>query len=301
MIRSIDGGTDLYLHQLRQINARMTKAQSEVSGGKRVEAASDDPAVVSNLMQVRADLARLSKVSTNLDRVRSEVDSAEGAMQNAVRMFDQVRTLGLSAANSEQTAVSRASVADQIGTLLERMVGLGNTQAAGRFIFSGDSDQGPAYGLDLQQNPPWSSYLGSASSRQVAHPNGGVIAVAQDAQAIFDNPDPGRNVFQAMENLRQALIANDTDAIEAALAPLPGVSDHLNSALSFYGNVQNRLEDAVNTSSKEQVRLKQDQSNLADADQTQAILDLTQLKYGQQAALEVRAKMGKTSLFDYMG
>lgn len=49
------------------------------------------------------------------------------------------------------------------------------------------------------------------------------------------------------------------------------------------------------------MRLKQDQSSLADADQTQAILDLTQLKYGQQAALEVHAKMGKTSLFDYMG
>lgn len=171
-------------------------------------------------------------------------------MQNAVRMFDQVRTLGLSAANSEQTAVSRASVADQIGTLLERMVGLGNTQVAGRFIFSGDGDQGPAYQLDLQQNPPWSSYLGSASSRLVAHPNGGVIEVAQDAQTIFDNSDPSRNVFQAMENLRQALVANDTEAIEAALAPLPGVSDHLNSSLSFYGNVQNRLEDAVNTSSR---------------------------------------------------
>lgn len=55
MIRSIDGSTDLYLNRLRQINERMTKAQSEVSGGKRVEAASDDPAVLSNLLQVRTD------------------------------------------------------------------------------------------------------------------------------------------------------------------------------------------------------------------------------------------------------
>ncbi|MGJ5820645.1 flagellin [Paludibaculum fermentans] len=301
MIRSIDGSTDLYLERLRQINARMAKAQSEVSGGKRVESASDDPAVIANLMQVRTDLARLNQVSTNLDRVQSEVDSAEGAMQNAVRVFDEVRTLGLSAANSEQTAVSRASVAEQVGTLMQRMVALANTQVGGRFIFSGDNDQGAAYGLDLQQNPPWTSYQGSDSSRQVAHPNGGMIPVARDARMILDNSDPAKNVFQAMENLRQALLANDADAIQASLAPLPGVSDHLNSSLSFYGNVQSRLEDAVNTSSKEQVRLKEDRGRLEDADQTQAILDFTQLKYSQQAALEVRSKMGKTSLFDYMG
>ncbi|MBN9657515.1 MAG: hypothetical protein J0H49_05020 [Acidobacteria bacterium] len=301
MIRSIDGNTDLYLDTLRKINTRMSKAQSEVSGGKRVETPSDDPAAIANLMQVRTDLARMTQISTNLDRVRSEVDSAEGAMQSAVKMFDEVRTLGLSASNSEQTAVSRASVAEQIGTLLQRMAALANTQVAGRFIFSGDSDQGAAYGIDLQQNPPWTSYQGSASSRQVAHPNGGLIALAQDAQTIFENPDPTKNVFQAMENLRQSLIANDTDAIQAALAPLPGISDHINSMLSFYGNVQSRLEDAVNTSSKEQVRLKADRGRLEDADPAQAILDLTQLKYSQQAALEVRSKIGKTSLFDYLG
>ncbi|WP_321474278.1 flagellin [uncultured Paludibaculum sp.] len=301
MISSIDGSTDLYLARLRQISSRLERAESEVSGGKRVVSPSDDPNVVSNLLQVRADMARLKQVSTNLDRVRSEVDSAEGAMQNAIKTFDEVRTLGLAATGTEQTTESRAELAEQIGTLLERMAGLANSQVAGRYIFSGDSDQGPAYGIDLQQNPPWTSYQGTGSSRRVTHPGGGTMAVAVDAQTIFENPDPEKNVFQAMENLRQALIADDNATIQAALAPLAGVSDHLNSMLSFYGHAQNCLEDAANTSSKEQVRLKLDQSSLEDADGTQAILEMTQLKYNQQAALEVHAKMAKTSLFDYMG
>lgn len=301
MIRSIDGSTDLYLERLRQINLRLQKAESEVSGGKRVERPSDDPDVISNLLQVRADLSRLSQVSTNLDRVRSEVDNAEGAMQDAVQMLDEVRTLGLSGTGTEQTAESRTQLAEQLGTILERMVGLSNTQVAGRFLFSGDSDTSAAYGLDLQQNPPWTSYQGSASTRRVAHPSGGTIAIAMDAQTIFENPDPSKNVFQSIETLRQALVANDLDAIQTALDPLSGVSDHLNAMLAFYGTTQNRLEEASNSASKQQLQLKQEQSGLEDADATQAILELTQLKYTQQAALEVRAKLNKTSLFDYLG
>lgn len=301
MIRSIDGSTDLYLERLRQINLRLQKAESEVSGGKRVERPSDDPDVISNLLQVRADLSRLSQVSTNLDRVRSEVDNAEGAMQDAVQMLDEVRTLGLSGTGTEQTVESRTQLAEQLGTILERMVGLSNTQVAGRFLFSGDSDTSAAYGLDLQQNPPWTSYQGSASTRRVAHPSGGTIAIAMDAQTIFENPDPSKNVFQSIETLRQALVANDLDAIQTALDPLSGVSDHLNAMLAFYGTTQNRLEEASNSASKQQLQLKQEQSGLEDADATQAILELTQLKYTQQAALEVRAKLNKTSLFDYLG
>lgn len=301
MIRSIDGSTDLYLERLRQINARLLKAESEVSGGKRVVAPSDDPDVISNLLQVRGDLSRLHQVSTNLERVRSEVDTGEGVLQSAVRMFDEVRTLGLSGTGTEQTAESRMALADQIGTLLERMVGFANTEVAGRQIFSGDSDQSAAYGLDMQMNPPWTTYQGTAATRRVAHPAGGTLAVSMDAQTIFENPEPGKNVFQNIENLRQAFLANDAEGIQDALAPLAGVSDHLNAMLSFYGNAQSRLEEASNTSAQQQVRLKQEQSGLEDADATQAILDLSQLKYNQQAALEVRAKLGKTSLFDYLG
>jgi flagellar hook-associated protein 3 FlgL len=183
---------------------------------------------------------------------------------------------------------------------MERMAGLTATEVDGRFVFSGDGDQSVPYSLDLNQNPPWSSYAGLPASRRAIHPTGVTFRVSMDAETIFNNPETGKSVLQAMENLRQVLLANDEAAMPATLSVLGDVSAHLNSTLTFYGNVQSQLHEALETGSRMMLRLKTQVSDLEDADVTEAIVELQQVRFTQQAALEVRAKVPKSSLFDYL-
>jgi flagellar hook-associated protein 3 FlgL len=301
MIRSIDASTDRFLDSLRSLNTRIEKAQRSVAGGKRLEAPSDDPDSVASLMSVQSELARIGQVKVNLGRTKSEADAAEQALQSAVSLFDRVRTLGMTGASGFQTALTRQGLAGEIGAILERMTGLANTQVDGRYLFSGDSDQAAALTVDLSTTPPWSAYQGTAATRVAVHPTGVTFRVAKDAAEIFLNPAADRNVFTSIENLRQALLANDDAALESALAPLSSVSAHLNSMLTFYGNVQSQVEEATSTAEKFALRLESERSNLQDADSTEAIVTLQQLKFSQQAALEVRAKVPHVSLFDYLG
>jgi flagellin-like hook-associated protein FlgL len=104
-----------------------------------------------------------------------------------------------------------------------------------------------------------------------------------------------------MENLRQALLADDDTAIETALGTMATVSAYLNSAQAFYGNVQDEIAKASSAADTLSVQLNTELSNVQDADMTEAIVELQQLKYTQTAALQVRSAMPKTSLFDYMG
>ncbi len=301
MIRSLDAATNRFLDNLRGLNSRLERAQQQVASGRRVSTPSDAPDSIVSLVSAKADLSRLAQIQANLSRFRTEVDGAEGVLQQAVKLFDRVRTLGMTGASSIQTAVTRQGIADELQSLLERMVGIANSQVDGRFVFAGDSDQTPPYALDWSGSPPWSAYQGSAATRTAIHPTGVTFRVSLDAQWIFENPDPTVNVFSSIENLRQALLSGDEDAMRTALAPLAEVAAHLNAALMFYGNVQTQIAEALETASAMSLRLRTQMSGLEDADLTEAIVELQQVRFTQEAALQVRAASPRRSLFDYLG
>lgn len=300
MIRNTDAASAAFLDRLRTLNERLHRVERQVAGGKRLESPSDDPDSVAGLLSAESGLARLDQTLSNLGRFKTEANTAEAALQQAIKLYDRVRTLGSTGASGTQTAETRQGLAAEIGSLMERMAGLANTEVDGRFIFSGDGDQTAPFDLDLQQSPPWSAYRGLPASREAMHPTGVTFRVSLDAETIFNSAVANRNVFESMENLRQALLANDEAAIETALAPLGQVSAALNSSLTFYGNVQSQLAEAAETGSKMKLQLKERVSSLEDADMTEAIVELQQVRFTQQAALEVKAKMPKSSLFDYL-
>ena len=301
MNRDFDVANARFLSNLRSISVRMDRAQREIGSGKRVTAASDAPDSLANLMQTHMGIARLEQTKTNLSRVQTEVDAAEGALQISVKLMDRVRTLAMTGASNMQTSETRKNLAGELGSIVERMVGIANTEVDGRFIFAGDSDQGPAFLYDTAQVPVWGAYLGTPATRRAMHPTGVTFGVSQDGGQIFTNADPGKNVLQAIETMRVALLSNDQAAMTAALAPLGGISAQLNSALSYYGTAQNQLAEATDTTAKFKLRIESERATLEDADLTESIVELEQLRFNQQAALEVRSKVPRTSLFDYLG
>jgi len=300
MIQSISSDAQRFLSTMASLNDRLDRVQQQVASGKRLTKSSDEPDSVTQLLSVRAQLARVEQTQSNLSRVKTEVDTAEASLEAAVSLYDRVRTLGMTGAGTNQTAQTRQTIADELGGILERMVGLANTSVDGRYVFSGDTDQQTPFSYDGTAVPPWGVYQGSVSTRQTMHPLGVTYAIATDGQEIFDNADPARNVFATIDTLRNALLSNDDAAIKAAVEPLAGVSSHLNSMLSFYGNVQSQTSDATNTASKMKVQLETQLSATEDADITQAIVELQQLRFNQQAALQVRGSMPQQTLFDYL-
>ena len=300
MALGIDAATQQFLADIATVQARSEKAQRQLSTGLRITVASDSPDEISQLLQVRVDLQHNEQLSSNLRRVKMEVDTAEQSLRHAVTLMDRVKVLGTEGANGTQTAEANAIVGGEVSTLMERLVSISNTVVDGRHIFSGDSDQANAYALDGARWNGVSWYGGSAATRQAQHPSGTLFPISKSAQEIFDDPSVQNNVFGAVNSLRVALMNNDSAGIKTAVGNLNSAANFLNSKLAFYGTVQNQVQEASDYASKQDVRLKSELSNLQDADITQAITELTQAKYTQQAAMQARASVPKTSLFDYL-
>jgi len=302
MVSSLTPANQEFVNNLNQINSRMNTAVLQISSGLSMQQVSDNPDEVSPLLQARAALASSQQISTNLGLVKTEVDAGEQALSTATTLFDQVQTLAAEGATGTQTAASRATLAQQVQSIEQQLVGLANTNIEGRYIFSGDTDQTPAYSYDPTQPDPVSAYLGSASTRVVQDANGTTFPLALTAQQIFDNPnDPTTSVFGAINGLVTALNNNDQTAIQTSVNGLSNVSSYLNEQLAFYGTTQDNVESATNFAQNQQTELQTQISSLQDADVTSSIMTLTQSQTAEQAALGAEAQIPRQTLFDFLG
>lgn len=301
MIEFFDPINQMFLSGMSLIQTRQQRAQQQLTTGLKINSVSDAPDQIADLMQVRSNLAQTQQISANLGRVKTETDTGENALQNAVKLMDSVSTLAAEAEPNFQTAATRSQIAGEIGADLQQMVGIANTSIEGRYIFSGDADQTQPYTIDLTQTYPVSAYAGSASTRRIQHPDGSVFPISKTAQEIFDGPDPATNVFMAISGLRTALLNNDQAGIDASITNLKNTSTYLNSQLAFYGTVQNRVDGAIDFAANLTMQLQTQQSGIQDADLTASITELNQAATQQQAALAAEKELPRTSLFDYLG
>jgi flagellar hook-associated protein 3 FlgL len=302
MISGLNPSTQQFLNNLSLINQQMQQAETQLSTGLSVNQASDAPDKISAILQARANLSSTQQINSDLAQTNTEVNTAEQTLESAVQLFDQAQTLGSEGDTGTATAASNAQLAQQLGGVLQQMVGLANTQVGGRYIFSGDLDQQQPYSIDTTQNPPVvSSYQGSATTRTAQSPDGSTFPVALTAQTIFDSSDPSTNVYSAISNLATALNNNDTTGIQTAVQGLANVSSYLNQQLAFYGNTQQNVQNATNYGQTLETQLQTQVSNLEDADSAAAIEQLTQAQTQDQAALQSEALLPRTSLFNFLG
>ena len=301
MIDFFNSPTQTFLNGMTRIEARLATAQRQLSTGLRINSVSDDPSHIGDLMSVRAQLDQTTQINANLGRVKTETDTGESALQSAVNLLDQVTTLGAQGQPNTQSAATRSQLADQVGSILQELVGISNTSVEGRYIFAGDNDQQAPYSTNLAQTFPVSAYAGSAATRQVQAPDGSLFSVSKTAQEIFDSGDPDTSIFVQVTSLRNALQNNDQAGIDAALGALTGTGTYLNTQLAFYGNVQDQVQQATDFGSNLQTQLKTQLGGIQDADLTQAITDLVQATMQEQAALGAEGQMPRTSLFNYLG
>ncbi|MBI3472013.1 MAG: hypothetical protein HY013_11715 [Candidatus Solibacter usitatus] len=305
MINGFDPANERFLAALAILQRRSQNAQAQISSGLRITGPADAPAEIADLLQVQSDLGRVDQTKKNLGRVKAEVDGAENAVAAALRLAENALTLGAQGAGSANAAIQRPLLAIQVRGLQEQLVALARTQVEGRFVFSGDTDQAPAYQLNLANPNGVDRLLTAPSTRLIQDAQGTSFAVAKTAQDIFDRRNPNDslaadNLFAAFNDLRVALENNNQTGIQNALDRLHQASDHLNQDLAFYGDVQNRVSAANNLAEKFELQWRERLSQIQDADLPASILELTQTKTHTDAALSSQARYPRNSLFDFL-
>jgi flagellar hook-associated protein 3 FlgL len=304
-VTSIDPQSSLFLNTLGRLQDRIDRAQRQLSSGMRVELASDDPAAIVDLLDMRTTLQRDLQIRANLEQEKTEVDTAESVLRQAVELVEEAIALGAKGAGTLATPEQRTQFGDQVANLHERMVALSQTKVNDRYVFSGDSELVAQYAADPLGMGGVLRLHTAAATRRTPEPGGTYLVTGSTAQEIFDarNPDDTAatdNVFVALWSLATELRADNDAGIGAAIDSLKASNTRVNDYLSRYGSTQERLTRAIGISADDEVRDRAEISRLADADLAFAATELSQASLHENAAMAAQAGYRRESLFAYL-
>ena len=138
MLSSLDASAQIFLVGVNQIQQRISAANQQLTSGLKVSVASDAPDQIDNLLQLRADQAQNSQISSNLGLEQTNAQAADSALGSAIQLMDNATQLAAEGANTTETASSLQALAQQVASVQTEMVSLSQTQVQGRYIFSGE-------------------------------------------------------------------------------------------------------------------------------------------------------------------
>jgi len=305
-VSSATAGSQWFLNGVANIQQELTTTERQLSSGYQIQDASDSPAQTPALVQLGSQLATVQNYQTNLTRVQAEANGADQAIGSAISLLENAQTLGAEGADSTATAATRQTLAGQIQSIQQQVVGLANTNVAGRYIFGGSADQSPPYQVDTASASGVDSLTTSNGSEQVVNPGGQLVYQPLTAQQIFAPLDvtgaaTAGNTFVALQSLETALTNNDQAGITSALTSLQSASTYVNQQQAYYGTAEKNLTSEQNSAANQTTALQAQISGIRDANVAQAASDLTEEQTAQTAAYSAEAEISTKSLFSYLG
>lgn len=282
------------LKNLNNINTSMTKGQNQLATGQKINKPSDDPIGVGYQMRYDTDLARSDQFMQNAQTGNDILKTMDSSLSQANDVLRRARTLALQASNGSYDGEQRKAISAEIKQLKEQLVEIGNSQYNGRYLFNGQKTDVPPYTSGNAANDPTDQGVFSLHvSAAVAVP------VSITGETIFGAAGTD-NAFKVLDDLANALDANQASGISASLDKIDAVSDKISISWAEIGARMNRFDLMQNRITDNQVNLKEQRSQVADVDFATAITDLKSKENVLQAALSTGARIMQTSLLDFM-
>ena len=206
MISSLDAASQSFLTGVDQIQQQLDTAQTQLTTGLKINAVSDAPDQIANLWQTRSDLDQVDQINSNLGRVQTEVNTGRKRSRKCGHAGRERARPWAPKAPPTRLAPTRdriwpTSSAPSFSSWYPPPTRQWRAATSSRAIAISKRP----YSIDLTQTNPISAYQGSASTRQIQVADGSSFSVALTAQQIFDSSNAQQNVFQSINNLRQAL------------------------------------------------------------------------------------------------
>lgn len=132
----------------------MSRKQDELSTGKRIIFASDDPVATAKILKFKTDLADMTQYSTNTRDAQAWLDASESSIAEMGEVLQRVRELAVQAANGTYTESDTKKIQEEIVQLRDHLISSGNFNFAGRYLFSSNYTDQKLLNTDGTYNIP---------------------------------------------------------------------------------------------------------------------------------------------------
>ena len=282
------------LYDLRNVTSRLSTSEQQLSSGYKLNQPSDDPYGASQALKLRADLAANKQYQSNVQDANSWQNVADTALGDIGDSIQRARDLVIQGANDTNDSGDRQAIVTELNQLIDSIKTDGNTQYAGRYIFSGTATNTQPYQLGSND-----AYSGNTAmiTREIGV--GVQVAINTPGSSVIGDGTGG--LLATLRGIVNDLQSGNTNALSTTdLNALDTANDTLLNARAQVGALSNRLTTASNRLQSTEQSTTQLLSNVQDADMTQVMVNFSTQQAAYQAALRAGAQIIQPSLMDFL-
>ena len=269
--------------QLGQQEASIANLEEQVSSGKSLNQPSDNPAAVTQVLQLSSEASQLTSWQANSQTATSWLGMGNNALNSTLSDMQSARTLLLQALNEgTQSATTYQAIASQLQGINANLLDTANTQYEGRPIFAGTSASPQAY--DAAGN-----YLGNDDSPTViVGPGSGAgeaVNLSVPGPSVFGTG--GANVFATLSTVIGQLSSGAPTAtqLNTALSALDANISTAEQASAALGNASDAVTSTSAALTTQLTAVQAGQSSLEDVNIATVTTQLDSEMTNYQAAM----------------
>lgn len=189
---------DASIANLQRRQQNMQDTQQQLTSGKRISTASDDPTGAARAERALVTIGRVDANQRALEASRNGMTLSESALGDANEIMQQVRETMVAAGNASYSDAERAGLATKIAGLRDQLLSIANrSDGAGGFLFSGQGSGNPPF-LDENGGVNFSGVPGSIQTGNVDN-----FPLTVDGRATWEQARSGNGSFEtgALKNV----------------------------------------------------------------------------------------------------
>lgn len=130
-----------FLSSLNKSLERQNKIQEQLSDGKAIHRASDDPIKTIRSLRFNTNLVQNEQYTQNVKDALSWMETTDGVMSDLGSIMITMKEKVIQASNGSNPQSAVQTIGAEIDKLIDHVVTLGNTKIGDRYIFSGQKDK----------------------------------------------------------------------------------------------------------------------------------------------------------------
>lgn len=264
------------IHRQSRLSGDVADLQIQISAGKRIQRASDDPVAAARVANIRSRQSDGTAWSRNVSLGTALTDQADTALASASNLLARAQELTLSAANPTANASDRATFAIEMTAIADEIDVLSNSKSAlGCALFPTAAPMAMRFDKDTVFAP----VLSRSTAFEVA----------------------GTAISTQLRTAGTAIAIGNVSQIATSLTDVKASIDHVANVHAEIGINAARLERLRDAQAGNSISLAAERSMLEDTDLTSAIAKLNGQTITLEAAQAAFARINRRTLIDILG
>jgi len=277
------------IKSINESKAYLGKIQQILSTGKIINKPSDNPLLISRVLDLNGRLKNIEQYQKNLNSASIWIDSTLQSFMGIGELLNSAKIIALRESNTTSTPDSRRISAEEVDNLKKQLLNLANTYSGGRYIFSGTKTRTPSF-------TETGTYQGDEREISIQLGEKQVITINAPGNKVFKQD---KDLFKVLSDLKDALENNDTQGISEQIDEIKTCMKQIHGWEGEFGGKAHWIEIFENRLKDQEIEIIKFLSNTEDADITRISVELQSATMAYQAALATASKIFQATMLQF--